>query len=161
MKPIAITVLVTGLTLGCGNHHDHNHNGHSHGHDHGGHAHEAPNGGKMVELGEDACHLEFLLDESNATRMTILAHEFHPQKAYVKLPMAQIEVTAKVGDVEMKLVFKPVVSATLGNNATHSSEYEATADWLKDTTTFKGRIVHVDFPGGVTHNKPFQFSKKN
>ena len=163
MNPIAITVLVTGLALGCGNHHDHDHNGHSHGHDHDddGHAHEAPNGGKMVELGEDACYLEFLMDESNATRMTLLAHEFHPQEAYVKLPMAQIEVVAKVGDKERKLMFKPVVDALLGNNATHSSEYEATADWLKDTTTFKGRIVHLDFPGGVTHNKPFQFSKKN
>ena len=163
MKPIAITVLVTGLALGCGNHHDHDHNGHSHGHDHDddGHAHEAPNGGKMVELGEDACYLEFLLDESNATRMTLLAHEFHPQETYVKLPMAQIEVVAKVGDEEKKLLFKPVVNSTLGNNATHSSEYEATADWLQDTSAFKGRIIHLDFPGGETHNKTFQFSKKN
>ena len=114
-----------------------------------------------MELGKDACHLEFLLDESNATRMTLLAHEFHPQKAYVKLPMAQIEVVAKVGDEEKKLVFKPVVSATLGNNSTHSSEYEATAGWLKDTREFRARIVYLDFPGGVTHNKPFQFSEKN
>ena len=165
MKPIAITVLVTGLALGCGNNHKHDghhhHGDDGHHHDDEGHAHEAPNGGKMVELGEDACHLEFLLDESNATRMTILAHEFHPQKTYVKLPMAQIEVIAKVGDEEKKLVFKPVMSATLGNNATHSSEYETTADWLKDTREFTARIVYLDFPGGVTHNKPFQFPEKN
>ena len=160
MKNIAITVLVTGLTLGCGNHHDHKHDGHHHDDDEG-HAHEAPNGGVLVELSDDACYLEFLLDESNATRMTILAHEFHPHVTYVKLSMTQIEVVAKVDGKERNLVFNPVVNTTLGNNATHSSEYEATADWLKDTPTFKGRIVHLDFPGGVTHNKPFQFSKKD
>ena len=163
MKLIAITVLLTSLVLGCGKHHDHDHNGHSHGHDHDGddHAHEAPNGGVLVELGEAACYLEFLLDESTATRMTLLAHEFHPQETYVKLPMAQIEVVAKVGDEERKLVFKPVVDALLGNNATHSFKYEAAADWLKDTREFTARIVYLDSPGGVTHNKPFQFSKKN
>ena len=123
MNPIAITVLVTGLALGCGSHHDHDHNGHPHDHDDDGHAHEAPNGGVLVELGKDACYLEFLLDESNATRMTLLAYEFHPQEAYVKLPMSQIEVMARVGDEEEKLMFKPVVSATLGNNATHSAEH--------------------------------------
>lgn len=159
MKPIAITVLVAGLALGCGKHHDHDHNGHHH-HKEEGHSHEAPNGGVLVELSHDSCHLEFLLDESNATRMTILAHEFHPI-TYVKLPMAQIEVVAQVDDEEKKLLFKPVLNSTLGNNATHSSEYEAAADWLKDTSAFKGRIVHLDFPGGETHNKTFQFSKKN
>ena len=100
------------------------------------------------------------MDESNATRMTVLAYEFHPPGS-VKIPMKQIEMVAKIGDEEKQLVFLPVIDATLGNNATHSSKYEVSADWLKDTETFEARIVHLDFPGGVTLNKTFQFTKKN
>ena len=163
MKHIAITGLVTCLLLGCGKPHGHNHNGHGHehdGHEHDdkGHKHEAIYGGELVEFGEDACYLEFLMDESNATRMTVLAYEFHPPGS-VKIPMTQIEVVAKIGDEEKQLVFLPVIDATLGNNATHSSKYEVAADWLKDMATFEGRIVQLDFPGGISHNKTFQFTK--
>ena len=35
---------------------------HDHDHDHGDHVHDAPHGGKLVELGDHAGNIEFVLD---------------------------------------------------------------------------------------------------
>jgi hypothetical protein len=160
MKRTILAALFTCLALACDRHHDHDHDGHHH-HGEGGHAHKAPNGGVLVEFGDEACHLEFLRDDVNASRMILFAHKFHPQEIYLQLSMAQIEVVAKVGGGERVLVFTPVANATLGNNATHSSEYEAAADWLQDTPAFEARVARLTYPGGEEHNKTFQFTKED
>jgi len=163
MKQFLATFLVA-LAVGCG--HDHSHDGHDHGHgghNHGdgvhSHHHDPPNGGSMVEFGKDVVHLEFKQDDENASRINLWAHQFHPPKA-VKLTMPEIRVIAKVGDEEKPLVFKPVANPTLGNTAESSSEYAAEADWLVASAAFEARVEKLDFPGGVSHNKTFQFGKK-
>ena len=98
MKNITLLIIGAALTISCGEGHQYPHSpdGDNNGkkapesHKHHGHDHDAPNGGTMVEFGEDACHLEFLRDESNASRINILAYEFHPKlnKVTVKVPFA-------------------------------------------------------------------------
>jgi|TARA_B100000959_G_C14769271_1_gene536782 hypothetical protein len=150
------------LAVACD--HNHTHDGHDHGqggHNHGqGHHHVAPNSGTLVEFGQEDCHLEFLHDDQNASRMRLLAYKFHPQLTAVKLPMAEIKVGVKVGGEEKTLVFKPVINPTMGNSATHSSEYAAEAKWLAGTSTFEARVEKLEFPGGISHNKTFQFGNK-
>ena len=161
MKSIFVTLL-GALAIGCG--HDHSHHGHDHDHSHGegeihAHSHEAPNGGTMVEFGKDVVHLEFKRDDANASRINLWAHQFHPPKA-VKLTMQEIRVIAKVDEEEKALVFKPVANPTLGNTAEQSSEYAAEADWLAEAASFEARVEKLDYTGGVSHNKTFQFGKK-
>ena len=151
LPPLAILFIAA-----CGN--DQSHDGHHHAQ--GGHHHAAPNGGTLVEFGKEECHLEFLRDAQNANRLLLLAHEFHPQLAAVKLPMTEITIIAKVGGEEKTLVFKPVVNPTMGNTATHSSEYAAEAGWLADTPAFEARVIKLEYPGGISHDKAFQFGKK-
>ena len=61
MKLILLTLLIT-LSLGCQKEHAHDHDhDHDHGHGHG-HTHDAPNGGVLVDVENEFCHLEFLVD---------------------------------------------------------------------------------------------------
>jgi len=160
MKQTLITLAAAlGLALGCEHEHSHDDGPNHGGHGPGGHHHEPPNGGVLVVFGDEACSLEFVRDEENPSRLTIFAHEFHPTHAYIKLPMDKVEVVAKVNGEEKPLTFMPVVDETIGNNATHSSEYSCSADWLKDTEEFEARIVHLNYPGGSSDNKSFKFSQ--
>ena len=34
------------------------------------------------------------------------------------------------------------------------------SDWLEASAAFEARVEKLDFPGGVSHNKTFQFGKK-
>mgnify|MGYP004398735925 CR=1 FL=1 len=169
MKNITLLIIGAALAIGCGEGHQHSHgpDGHKHkgegqdGHKHNGHEHEAPYGGTMVEFGEDACHLEFLRDESNASRINILAYEFHPKLDNVKIPMREILVTATFEGKKETLTFKPVVNPTFNNNSTHSSEFSANADWLKDAHEFDAVVERLVHPGGETDKKSFHFHDKH
>ena len=81
MKLILLTLLIT-LSLGCQKEHAHDHD-HDHDHDHGhghGHTHDAPNGGVLVDVENEFCHLEFLVDPLNG-RLQMHAMRFHPVKS--------------------------------------------------------------------------------
>ena len=169
MKNITLLIIGAALTISCGEGHQYPHSpdGDNNGkkapesHKHHGHDHDAPNGGTMVEFGEDACHLEFLRDESNASRINILAYEFHPKLANVKIPMREILVTATFEGKTETLTFTPVVNPSFNNNSTHSSEFTANADWLKDAHEFDAVVEKLIHPGGETDKKPFHFHDKH
>lgn len=152
MKTWAGFIIGAVLLASCGKH-EHGYDNH--------HAHPPPNGGTLVELNHHKCHLEFFLDDSNASRLLAVAHTFHPDHQLVKLPMTDFTVIAKVGGVEKALLFKPVVDKLAGNSETNSSRYEASADWLEGVKTFEARLVNVNYPGGAAVNKTFQFGKKD
>ena len=152
MKTITFFVLGLILLAGCGK---------SHNHEHHHHAHKAPNGGTMVELDHDRCHLEFFKDDNNASRMIAVAHTFHPSHQLVKLSMTDFTVIAKVDGREKALLFRPVVDSLAGNSTTNSSRFATGAEWLASTSSFKARVVKVEFPGGSAANKTFQFGKKD
>lgn len=77
---LSVAALGSALWLGCSNSqpisgdpppivdgHDHDHSGHDHsGHDHGhSHAHLGPNGGHLMELGDEEYHLEWTHDDDS------------------------------------------------------------------------------------------------
>ena len=98
MKSILLTLLIT-LSLGCQKEHAHDHD-HDHDHDHGeghAHSHDAPNGGVLVDVENEFCHLEFLVDPLNG-RLQMHAMRFHPSEEPLKFFMEQVEATAKIGE---------------------------------------------------------------
>jgi len=153
--------LIIGISLAAGCGHDRKHNGHGDGHDHGGdhgHAHDPKHGGQLEVIGKEACHLEFVRDEDNASRMKIYVLQFHPKFKYLKLATSSIRVVATVDGAEKVLDFKALVNPSLQNNSTHSSEYEVGADWLADWKVFDARVE--DLPvGGKEYDKAFKFGK--
>ncbi|MSU44558.1 MAG: hypothetical protein EXS22_11090 [Pedosphaera sp.] len=149
MKKLEFIVwLVAAGLLGCDRDHHHDHSGHA------GHTHAAPNGGTLVVLGDEACHLELVHDAASG-QLTLYAHQFHPQRAYMKIPMAQIEVNATVTSESQVLVLKAVANETLGNSATNSSEFATATPWLKGRKGFAGTIARVEIGGQAFTNKTF------
>ncbi len=160
MKNCLSALLVT-LVLGCGHDHNHDHHGHNHNHNHGdGHGHEAPHGGVLVNVENEFCHLEFVI-EPGTTRLQMHAMRFHPREAPLKFFMAQIEATATVNGEEKPFVFKPTQLDGTTSTTEPTSLYVADADWIKDTATFKCTLTELNIEGKTLTKITFHFAKKD
>ena len=156
MKLILLTLLIT-LFLGCQKEHAHDH-GHGHGHGHGhAHTHDAPNGGVLVDVENEFCHLEFLVDPLNG-RLQMHAMRFHPSEEPLKFFMEQVEATAKIGEEEKAFTFNPTQldGETPATEAT--SLYTAQIDWLKDTPEFDVTLKELQIEDRKLQNITFKFS---
>jgi hypothetical protein len=154
-----ILFLLLAATLGCGNSHDHNqdHHGHSHG---DGHGHQAPHGGVLVNLEDEFCHLEFVL-EPGTTRLQMHALRFHPREAPVKFFMEKIEATGAVnGEVKM-FTFYPTQLDGVTATTEPTSLYVAEIDWLKDIAISTGILTELKIEGKTLSKITFQFPKKD
>lgn len=107
---------------------DHAHGDHDHGdHDHGEHAHvhKGPHGGKIMEIGEEEYHAEWLQDETGKVTFYIL-----DAAGTKEVPIAADEIT-----IEVKIGDKPPVS------------YKLTAINPQDMKASAFEIVDKNFEG--------------
>jgi len=154
------SILLLAAALGCGESHNDDHDGHNHNHNEGdAHGHKAPHGGKLVNVENEFCHLEFVL-EPGTTRLQLHAMRFHPHEVPVKFFMEQIEATAKVGEAEKTIVFKPTELDGVTPTVQPTSVYVAEIDWLKDTPTFTGTLKQLKIEGKTLTKITFLFAKK-
>ena len=150
-------IIFVAVGFGCGGGHDHEH-GHNHDHNHGdGHGHKAPHGGKLVNVGDEFCHLEFV-QEPESNRLQLHVMRFHPEMP-VKFVMEQIEVSAKVGDEEKAVIFKPVELDGVTATDQPTSLYMAEVDWLKKAANFNGTVRELKIEGKIFSEIAFQFTK--
>ena len=150
------SILLLAAALGCGDSHDHDHEGHNHGDAHG---HQAPHGGVLVNVENEFCHLEFVL-EPGTTRLQMHAMRFHPREAPVKFFMKKIEATAKVGNEEKPITFKPTKQDGVTATDQPTSVYVAEIDWLNDIPTFTGTLTELKIEGKTFTKITFKFAKK-
>ena len=150
------SILLLAAALGCGDSHDHDHEGHNHGDAHG---HQAPHGGVLVNVENEFCHLEFVL-EPGTTRLQMHAMRFHPREAPVKFFMEKIEATATVGGAETTFVFKPTELDGVTTTDQPTSVYVAEIDWLNDIPTFTGTLTELNIEGKTFTKITFKFAKK-
>jgi len=151
------SILLLAAALGCGGSHDHAAHNHGEGDAHG---HKAPHGGVLVDVENEFCHLEFVI-EPGTTRLQLHAMRFHPREAPVKFFMEQIEATAKVGEAEKTIVFKPTELDGVTPTAQRTSVYVAEIDWLKeDNPTFTGTLTELKIEGKTFTKITFNVAKK-
>lgn len=161
MKLILLTLLIA-LSLGCQKEHDHEHDHdheHEHDHDHD-HSHEAPNGGVLVNVENEFCHLEFLVDPLNG-RLQMHAMRFHPSEGPLKFFMEQVEATAKIGEEEKAFIFSPTQLDGEAPATEPTSLYTAQIDWLKDTPEFDVTLKELQIEDRNLQNITFKFTKKD
>ena len=154
------SILLLAAALGCGDSHNHDHEGHNHNHGEGdAHGHQAPHGGVLVNVENEFCHLEFVLDPGT-TRLQMHAMRFHPREAPVKFFMEKIEATAKVGNEEKPITFKPTKQDGVTPTDQPTSVYVAEIDWLNATPTFTGTLTELKIEGKTFTKITFKFAKK-
>ena len=149
------SILLLAAALGCGDSHDHDHEGHNHGDAHG---HQAPHGGVLVNVENEFCHLEFVL-EPGTTRLQMHAMRFHPREAPVKFFMEKIEATANAGNEEKTITFKPTKRDGVTATDQPTSVYVAEVDWLENAPNFNGTVKKLTIEGKPFSEIAFQFTK--
>jgi hypothetical protein len=111
---------------------------------HDGHVHVAPHGGTLVELGEHAYAVELVRDDA-AGRLTAYVFDGHVEKS-IRITSPTLELIAMPGGsytpVSMKAVANPITGETIGD----TSQFEASAEWLKTAGEFAG-IFTIEIRG--------------
>lgn len=89
------------------------------------HNHVAPHGGKLVVLGDEDAHLEFVFDASLG-KMTAYVFDAHAENA-VRVAQPEFSLEIRVEDAEKPLLLK---MKAVGN--------ELTGETVRDTSQFEG-----------------------
>ena len=150
---LILAVLVALGQVGCSGGHDHDH---SHAEPH---YHEPPHGGAGVTLGDEAAHIEFLVD---AGAGSVTAWFFTPHmERYLRIQVESFEVLAKLPDGEAKLTFAAVANAGTGETVGDTSQFVAQADGLAGVAVFDAVLPELTVRGTVYRNVAFNYPKGN
>lgn len=146
MKTSLLLVSLAALVAmaGCKRNDAHNHQHAAH--DHGAHVHTAPHGGVLVELGDHAYNLEFVV-LPDAGRLLVYLLSGHAD-AFVRSSMTSIELTIVDGTETRKLVLQPLANVITGESVGNTALYAGDAEWLRRGAPFTG-LVHAVFIGGA------------
>lgn len=155
LRPVAsaLAAVVAVLVAGCGGEPK---NDHAAGH---GHSHQPKYGGTLVELGEHQGNLEFVRDAS-AGRLTAYVLDAHAEN-FVRVPLASFTLVATNAGKAETLVFQPVANTATGEKPGDTSQFEATAGWLKTAPVFDAVLPQITVRGTTFKDVRFNFPKGN
>jgi len=154
-----IPIITAALWLGCGGGHDHDHHDHDHHNGADVHGHKAPHGGVLVNVENEFCHLEFV-QEPGAKRLQMHVMRFHPKEGPVKFYAEKVEASARVGDQNKTLVFKPTELDGITTTQAPTSLYVAQIDWFEEGTSFEATLGEFSIEGKKLQNITFKFMEK-
>ena len=152
LRATLATIFLCSLTA-CAKKDDHA------GHDHSAHAkhvHTAPHGGTLIELGEHAFNLELVRDAA-AGKLTAYLLDGHAE-SFVRVSAPSFEITATVAGAKQKLTLVAVANAATGEKVGATSQFEASAGWLKTTPAFEGVITTLTIRDNPFIGVPFKFA---
>src|SRR5438067_2177993 len=109
------------------------------------HEHHAPHGGTPVVLGDEAYHLELVLDPATGTLQAFVLDG--EMENFIRSSAPSFEVVAVVNGVPQTLVFKPIANSATGETSGDTALFEAQADWLKTTKSFDATLKSLNIRG--------------
>jgi hypothetical protein len=132
-----------------------------HGHDHHGHSHHAPHNGTLVALGDEAAHLELVLDAA-AGELTGYVLDGEAEKS-IRIKQPQIALQLSGGDLKSSasVVLKAVENPLTGEKAGDTSEFAAKSASLKNLKRFKVEIKDITVKGVNFKNVESAFPEGN
>lgn len=123
------------------------------------HEHHAPHGGSLEVLGEEAAHVELVLDPATGGLTSYVLDGEAEKPVRVAQPKLVLKIEDLPGGpttVELTAVANPLTGETVGD----TSQFEGRSDKLKGATKFEGSLatitargvkfdaVAIGFPGG-------------
>jgi len=159
--PIFPTCLLLGMTLvfaGCSKHESHSASA-GHNHDHASehtHVHAAPHGGTLIALGDHQFNLEFILD-SRLGKLTAYALDAHAEN-FIRLSAPSLEIHVTSPAPARTLVLNAAANTATGETVGNTSQFEASADWLKGATGVSGSLDRIEAQGSVFQNVSLDIS---
>lgn len=123
------------------------------------HGHHPPHGGTPVALGDEAYHLELVLDAATGTLQAyVLDGEL---EIFIRVTAASLEIDATVDGQPKSLVLRAVPSPATGETVGDTSLFETQASWLKTTKTFDATLKSITIRGTVFADVNFNFPQGN
>ncbi len=138
---LALTMAVTGCAK---KNSGHDHAGHSHDHDHA-HVHTAPHGGTLIEIGDHQFNLEFVLD-AGAGKLTVYVLDAHAEN-FIRLEVPTLEINVTSPAPARTLILNATANTATGETVGNTSQFEASADWLKGVQTLSGALARLEVRG--------------
>lgn len=123
------------------------------------HEHHAPHGGTPVVLGEEAYHLELVLDAGRGVLRAYIL-DGHMEN-FIRCAAPSFEVVATVAGESRPLVFAPVGDPATGEKPGDTACFEATAGWLQTATKFDGVLTGLTIRGATFSAVAFRFPEGN
>ena len=123
------------------------------------HEHQPPHGGTSVVLGEEQFHLEFVRNASVGS-LSCYILDAHMEN-FVRIEAPSFTVQTEINGARQILEFKPVTNPATGEKEGSTSQFEATAPWLKSTAQFRGAIPKLSFRDQSFTNINFRFPEGN
>jgi hypothetical protein len=152
-------------TTPAAGHGDHADGGHGdHGHHHHHHAEKGPHDGALVAIGEDAAHLELVLDaETGKLTAYVLDGE---AKAAVGIKQESLTIAftvAKEGDKKDELPEQSTIALTPVNPADDgtANEFAGQSDELKNVKEFDAALTGITVGGKEHKGINFNYPKGN
>ena len=123
------------------------------------HEHKPPHGGTPVVLGKEVYHLELVRDAA-AGKLTLYVMDGELEN-FVRVAASSVEIVATVAGKPAPLVFQPIANPATGEKLGDTSQFEATADWLKTTAAFDAVLTKIEVRGTSFAAVAFNFPKGN
>jgi hypothetical protein len=123
------------------------------------HEHHPPHGGTPVVLGDEAYHVELVLD---AAAGKLQAFVFDGElENFIRSSVPSFEIDATVDGAPQVLVLNAVANPATGETVGDSSLFETQADWLKTTRNFDATLKSITIRGTTFADVKFNFPKGN
>ena len=123
------------------------------------HEHKPPHGGTPVVLGDEAYHVELVLDAASGNLQAyVLDGEM---EGFIRLPAPSVEFEMRVNGVPQILVLRAVANPATGETISDTAMFEAQAEWLKTAREFDGTLQSITIHGTTFTEVKFNFPKGN
>jgi hypothetical protein len=123
------------------------------------HEHHAPHDGTPVVLGEEAYHLELVLDANEGKLQAFILDG--EMENFIRCPAPSFEVVAMVAGEKRPLTLTAVADPATGEKVGDTALFETRADWLKTTKKFDAVLTSLTIKGTTFTNVPFNFPLGN
>lgn len=130
-------------------------------HEHG-HAHLAPHGGTLVELGEEAAHLELLVDAASG-RLDAWVLDAEAEQ-YVRIAQAALVLRVEPpesGSSPLELRLEAVASALTGETVGDSSRFAGTLPAPELARGFRARLESIELRGQTYRGVEFRYPQEH
>jgi len=118
-----------------------------------------PHRGTPVELGDEQFTIELVRDPASGTlRAYVLDGEM---ESFIRISARQLDLVVQRQGRQETLTLKPVADQATGETVGDTSLFEARADWLTSTDTFKGVFRNLKIQDQVFKSVEFSFPEGN